>query len=86
MGALSDNTKVPVGWVFALLACGATATATALMIGMYFGSGDSQAASLEKRVERLEQIIPRIDRRLARMEGSRDINAPKEDRFPAQEE
>lgn len=86
---LSDDTKIPLAWVFALLmGCAATLTA-AIMVGSYVGNNDARAQAIEHRLSSLEaalEVIPKIDRRLARMEGARGVDVPETDRFPAAKE
>lgn len=83
---ISDETNVPLKWVFAvIMGCGVT-LATAVIIGKYVGNNDARASAHERRLTDLEEtlrVIPLIDRRLARIEGASGVKAPAKDRFPA---
>lgn len=81
---LSDETNIPLKWVFALLVVGAAGMFTANQVGNYFGSRDAWAQAAEKRMDGMEralEALPKIDKRLAVIESSKGIKAPLEDRF-----
>lgn len=78
MRVVHSETQIPLGWVLS----GAGALVVGLItVGLYIGSLSAQANNNSRRIEDLEDIIPRIDRRLARMEGAAHVEAPKEERF-----
>lgn len=90
MSELNEKTRVPIGWVIALLVGCASFTAAALKIGQYLGGRDAGAAEIEKRVITLETRVDaqagvesRIDRRLYRLELAQHVTVPQPDRFPA---
>lgn len=83
--SLSEETGVPLRWVFGLLIGCATFTSIAVGTGMYFGTRDARADGLVERVTKLEQAIDAIsvvDRRLARIEGALGIGMQNQ-RMPA---
>lgn len=74
---LNDETKVPIRWLV-ILAVGVCS------LGVTFGGLIALANSNERRITKLEEaleLIPRIDRRLYRLEIERGIITPKEDRL-----
>lgn len=86
---LSDDTRVPIRWVFALLVGCASTMGGAVLIGNYVGNNEARAQAVDKRILSLEaalESIPMIDRRLARIEGAQGIQVPKAERFPASKE
>lgn len=73
MGKLGDETGVPIKWVYGLLAGCAVFTGTVASVGMYFGKGEANAASLSTRVDKLEDAVKRIPEMaegIARLEGA----------------
>lgn len=81
---VSDETGIPLKWVFALLGGASIFIASAVTVGMYMGSLESKASTNEKRIEKLEQdveAISLIDRRLARIEGALGVKAPASERI-----
>ncbi len=86
---LSEETKIPLKWVIALLIGASGFVGSAVAIGMYFGSRDANAAGLANRVAKLENevaVFYLVDRRLARIEGALNIRVPEADRLPASKE
>lgn len=76
---LTEETSVPLSWIF--IAC-----AVILSMGIFTGNLSTSVSANERRITKLEEALdalPRIDRRLARIEGAQGIFAPKEDRIPA---
>lgn len=74
---IHDETNVPIRWlmILAVGVCG---------IGVTFGGLIALANSNERRISKLEEaldVIPKIDRRLYRIEIERGIVTPKEDRL-----
>lgn len=85
---LSEKTRVPIGWVVALLVGCASFTTAAIKIGQYVGGNDASAAALVQRVTVVElrvDVLERLDTRLARIEGKLGIQTTPEDalRVPA---
>ncbi len=83
---LSEETNVPMRWVFILLAGASAFVGTAVGLGVYFGSRDAKAENVVQRVEKLEadvDVLNVLDRRLLRLEIRAGIDVPKEDRLPA---
>jgi hypothetical protein len=83
---ITDETKVPLKWVIALLGGASVFVGSAVGLGMYFGARDANAQGLSRRVDKLEaavETISVVDRRLARIEGALHVTVPAEDRIPA---
>lgn len=83
---LSEKTKIPIGWVFALLVGCAGFTGTAISLGTYFGGRDANAAALAARLSDAEQrltVLERVELRLGRIEGKLGIFNPPEDSLRA---
>ncbi len=81
---LTEETKVPLKWVFIMLAGASGFVGGAVGLGMYFGGRDASAAALVTRVDKLEDAvkkIPEIAEGVARLEGAFHTN-PNE-RLPA---
>lgn len=81
---ISDNTTIPIGWVFALLVGCASFSVAAVKAGEYIGGNDASAAAISMRVDKLEDAvkkIPEIAEGVARLEGA--MGTKPDERKPA---
>lgn len=84
---LSDETRVPLKWVLALLAGATGSLGGFVAIGVWAGGVESRANTTEATVTKLEEkveVIHQIDKRLSRIEGALGL-PPKKFEDPSSE-
>lgn len=70
---ITEETKVPMKWVFVLLSCSGAAIMTAVSVGMYVSTVEGKAMAAQVAANKSEEYLKTIDQRLSRIEGRLNI-------------
>lgn len=85
--SLSNETRVPLGWVLALLVGATGSLGGFVALGVWAGTIESQAMIANASVEKLEkrvEVIHQIDKRLSRIEGALGLHVKKFEDAPSE--
>lgn len=80
MRAITEDTKVPIRWVFILLSMSGSALILAMSVGVWSSKIEAKSVALEDKIKTSEiqsnqsnNLLYSIDRRLSRIEGKLGI-------------